>query len=275
MTDTLQLVKHHGFGNDFLVAFDLGLSETRLAELARAVCHRRRGVGADGLLVGDSDPDVHARMVLYNADGSRAEMSGNGIRCFAHALAVRAGWTAPASVHIRTDAGVRTVALGPTSGPATLDATVAMGTVTSIDPPAGWDALGADPLRPVAHLSVGNPHTVVAVEDLAAVDLAALGAQLPNVNLEIVTAGPDGHSVTMRVHERGAGITEACGTGACAVAVAARQWGLATPLDGKLVVHMDGGNASVGFDHDDGAPSVSLSGPTTYVATIEFPIPSR
>jgi diaminopimelate epimerase len=274
MTRHLQLVKHHGFGNDFLVAFHLDLPESRLVELARTVCERRRGVGADGLIVGDSDPEVQARMMLYNADGSRAEISGNGIRCFSHALAVRAGWTAPVSVRIRTDAGVRTVALERTSDPATLDATVAMGTVSTTNPPDGWHALRTDPNRPVAHLSVGNPHTVVAVEDLAAVDLAALGAQLPDVNLEIVTAGPDGHSVTMRVHERGAGITEACGTGACAAAVAARQWGLATPLAGKLVVHMDGGSASVGFDHDDGTPSVSLSGPTTYIATIEYAIPA-
>ncbi len=77
----------------------------------------------------------------------------------------------------------------------------------------------------------------------------------------------------MRVHERGVGITEACGTGACAAAVAASRWGLATPRDGKLVVHMDGGRASVVLNDDGaGVTTVSLSGPTTYVATIELPI---
>jgi diaminopimelate epimerase len=269
--NTLRLVKHHGFGNDFLVAFHLRGSDDEHAALARRVCDRRRGIGADGLLLGASDPDVSAVMTLYNADGSRAEMSGNGIRCLAHALANRAGWQLPASaVRIRTDAGIRSVALEPTDDPDTLFATVAMGEVTDTVAPPGWVALGVDAARPVAHLSVGNPHTVVAVDDLASVDLAALGAVVPDVNLEIVTAGPDPHSVTMRVHERGAGITEACGTGACAAAVAASRWGLATPLDGKLVVHMDGGSASVGFDDGDGAATVSLSGPTTYIATIDY-----
>ena len=101
--------------------------------------------------------------------------------------------------------------------------------------------------RPVAHLSVGNPHTVVAVDDLDAVDLAALGAAAARTSTSRSSPpAPTPTSITMRVHERGVGITEACGTGACAAAVAAVRWGLAAPADGKLVVHMDGGRASVG-----------------------------
>ena len=174
---------------------------------------------------------------------------------------------------IHTDAGTRRVELEPTDDPDTVIATASMGDVTDIDAPTGWTALGVDPARPAAHLSVGNPHTVVAVDDLHAVDLDALGVALPDVNLEIVTAGPDDASITMRVHERGVGITEACGTGACAAAVAASRWGLAAPHDGKLVVHMDGGRASVVFDDDGaGVTPLLLSGPTTYVATIELPI---
>ena len=85
----LVLTKHHGFGNDFLVVFHPHVDD--LGELARVVCDRRRGIGADGLLVGASAPSASAsaQMVLYNADGGRAEMSGNGIRCFAQALAMR------------------------------------------------------------------------------------------------------------------------------------------------------------------------------------------
>jgi diaminopimelate epimerase len=269
--NALQLVKHHGFGNDFLIAFHVDVPEADLPALARVVCDRRRGVGADGLLIGESDPGANARMVLLNADGSRAEISGNGIRCFAHALAVRRGDLSPLTIH--TDAGLRRVDLESTDEPNTVVATASMGDVTEIDAPPGWRALGVDPARPAAHLSVGNPHTVVAVEDLHAVDLDALGTALPDVNLEIVTAGPDDASITMRVHERGVGITEACGTGACAAAVAATRWGLATPRDGKLVVQMDGGRANVVLNADGaGVTTVSLSGPTTYVATIEFPI---
>jgi diaminopimelate epimerase len=148
-----------------------------------------------------------------------------------------------------------------------------MGTVTEISEPEGWSQLRTATDRPVAHLSLGNPHSVVAVADVCSVDLGGLGAQVPHVNLEIVQAGPEPDAVTMRVHERGAGITQACGTGACAAAVAATRWGLAQPRNGKLVVHMDGGSASVGIRPADGAgsPSVWLQGPTTYVATIDVP----
>ena len=86
---TLTLTKHHGLGNDFLVVFNPGVDD--LPALARQLCDRRRGIGADGLLVAESAEGFAARMTLYNADGSRAEMSGNGIRCFAQALAARRG----------------------------------------------------------------------------------------------------------------------------------------------------------------------------------------
>ena len=84
----------------------------------------------------------------------------------------------------------------------------------------------------MAHLSVGNPHTVVAVEDVAAVDLRTVGQRVPDVNLEIVEPGPEPSAITMRVHERGAGITEACGTGACAAAVGGRELGLGRARSG-------------------------------------------
>src|SRR5690606_566318 len=126
-----------------------------------------------------------------------------------------------------------------------------------------------NPDRPVAHLSLGNPHSVVGVDDVHDVDLAALGQQVPHVNLEIVEAGPESHAITMRVHERGAGITEACGTGACAAAYAARSWGLVASGPGSVVVHMDGGSATVTFAEDSPQRAV-LSGPATHVGTIEI-----
>ena len=213
-------------------------------------------------------------MVLFNADGGRAEISGNGIRCFAHALARRRGDEGSVTMTVATDAGMRRIELEPTDDPATMLVTASLGEVTNIEAPAEWGDLGVDPGRPVVHLNVGNPHAVVAVDDLEAVDLVALGAAVPNVNLEIISAGPDAGSITMRVHERGVGVTEACGTGACAAAVAASRWGLVSPQDGKLVVHMDGGRASVGLEDDGaGTTTVSLSGPTTYIATIEYPFP--
>lgn len=264
---TLNITKHHGLGNDFLVAFHPGVAD--LSALAQRLCDRRRGIGADGLLIAESEQGYAARMVLYNADGSRAEMSGNGIRCFGQALATRRGNLDPQL--ILTDAGDRLVMLATTDDPDTILATVDMGSVDPIPEPNGWAALGCHPDRPVAHLSLGNPHSVVGVDDVDVVDLADLGSKLPHINLEIVEPGDHRDEVRMRVHERGAGITEACGTGACAVARAAADWGLATPSDQKLVVHMDGGSATVELD----APSpgrVTLTGPATFVATIEIGI---
>jgi len=266
---TLTLTKHHGLGNDFLVVFHPG--DVDLPELARQVCDRRRGIGADGLLVGESHPKLAAKMTLYNADGSRAEMSGNGIRCFAQALAARRG-SGTAPLRLMTDAGARSIELAETDDPTTISASVDMGPVESLGAPAGWAALGAHPDRPVAHLGVGNPHTVVGVDDVAGVDLAALGRQLPDVNLEIIHPGPEPNAVTMRVHERGVGITEACGTGACAAAWAATHWGLVAAGTSELVVHMDGGRATVALDQPEPG-RVTLTGPATYVATIEIPCP--
>lgn len=264
----LTLTKHHALGNDFLVVFHPGVDD--LPALARRVCDRRRGIGADGLLVGESADDLAARMTLFNADGTRAEMSGNGIRCFAQALAARRGDLT--AQHILTDAGVRLVELAETEDPHTLLATVDMGQPEEIAAPAAWDEIGVHPDRPVAHVSVGNPHSVVGVDEVGVVDLLALGRRIPDVNLEIVEPGPGRNAITMRVHERGAGITEACGTGAVAAAWAADRWGLVVPTDGEIVVHMDGGSAIVALDrHARGR--AALTGPATHIATIETYLP--
>jgi diaminopimelate epimerase len=265
---TLTLTKHHALGNDFLVVFDPAVDD--LPALARRLCERRRGIGADGLLVGASAEGYTARMTLYNADGSRAEMSGNGIRCFAQALAVRSGDLSDQL--ILTDAGDRVLSIEGTGDPATVAARVDMGDVAAIAEPEGWSALGCHPDRPVAHLSLGNPHSVVGVDEVAVVDLEHLGGQVPHVNLEIIEPGPEPNAVTMRVHERGAGVTEACGTGACAAAYAARSWGLVPSGSGDVLVHMDGGTALVSFAPEAPHRAV-LTGPATHVATIEVEVP--
>jgi diaminopimelate epimerase len=261
------LTKHHGLGNDFLVLFDDGpVSAVDLAGLAVALCDRRTGVGADGLLVATDADGYAAKMTLFNADGSVAEMSGNGIRCFAQAVAMRRGDLGPQL--ILTDAGDRVVTLAGTAEPTVIMAQVEMGEVTGLTEPAGWSSLGCHPDRPVAHLSMGNPHSVVGVDEVAVVDLADLGAKVPQINLEIIQPGPEPNAVTMRVHERGAGITAACGTGACAAAFAARSWGLVPPIEPEVIVHMDGGTAMVALTADDPARAI-LTGPATFVASIE------
>lgn len=260
---TLTLTKHHGLGNDFLVAFDPPSDD--LPALARWLCDRRRGVGADGLLVGTTADGYDARMVLYNADGSRAEMSGNGIRCFAQAVAARIG--SPSELRILTDAGERSLSILATGQADTVQVVVDMGEVAPLPEPADWEKLHCDPLRPVQHLSLGNPHSVVGVDDVHSMDLALLGQVVPHVNLEVIEPGPESDAITMRVHERGAGITEACGTGACASAWAAHQWGFVAPDVTEITVHMDGGSARVRMN----TPSpgrVTLVGPAQYIASI-------
>ena len=265
----ITLTKHHGLGNDFLVCDTAQFgAEAPWAALAEQWCDRRRGVGADGLLLLTVIDDLELSMVLYNADGSRAEMSGNGIRCLAQAAYVAQQHTAPVIYSVHTDAGLRTVAVEPVDA-RTVQASVSMGAVSDLDEPSGWSSVGADPMRPVLHLSTGNPHTVVGVDDVRAVDLLALGLQVPHINLEIIEAGPERSAITMRVHERGAGITEACGTGACVSAWAAVRWGLAHPADGEILVHMDGGDATVRLDQPEPG-HVTLVGPAVLIAHLQI-----
>jgi diaminopimelate epimerase len=274
---SVTLTKHHGLGNDFLVligANGVAPSAGTWSSFAEQVCHRRHGIGADGLLLATSlDEDERAAtgadlvMRLYNSDGSTAEMSGNGIRCLVQGWA-RERCLERGQVVVATDAGPRRVEYAPGAEPGTLVASVDMGPVSPAEAPSGWPDVAAHERRPVAHLDLGNRHTVVAVEDVAAVDLRSIGQRVPDVNLEIVEPGPESSAVTMRVHERGAGITEACGTGACAAAWAAASWGLVEPEAGEITVHMDGGDARVRLD--DPAPGrVTLIGPATFVGTVE------
>ena len=276
----MRVSKFDAWGNDFLVLdlaeVDAARSPAALvtdtpdwAAVARAWCDRSSGVGADGLLLLQRIDDVNARMKLYNSDGSSAEMSGNGARCFAHALFRADDARGERVYRLHTDAGERQVTVGAQTDD-TVMASVDMGEVTRIGEPEGWGRVGSHPDRPVMHVSVGNPHTVVGVEDVNAVNLAQLGQMIPQVNLEIIEPGPKLNSITMRVHERGAGITQACGTGACASAWAAVWWGLVPQQTERceVVVHMPGGDAVVTLN----APTrgrVMLTGPAKFVGTFE------
>jgi diaminopimelate epimerase len=239
---SLTLIKLHGLGNDFLVLIDLDGRHPVDGATARALCHRSRGVGADGLIRSVVQADGTATMELYNSDGSRAEMSGNGISCLAYAL-VDSGAVPGPDVHVITDAGPRTVHLDGDR------ATVAMGEAL-VKP--GDDGLLVD---------VGNPHLVL--RDTGQ-DLLALGAAHPDVNVELVAAIDGG--VAMRVHERGAGITAACGTGAVAAAAAANLWGMAGE---RMVVRQPGGDAEV----DLSGAEATLTVPVVLIARVEVPCP--
>jgi diaminopimelate epimerase len=244
------LTKHHGLGNDFLVVLDPAGDAAVDAAVARRLCDRRTGVGADGLLLARPAADgtgAVARMTLWNADGSPAEMSGNGIRCLAQAL-VDGGWTGEGEVRIDTDAGPRTVDVGPETSPGRRQIRVDMGA------PAG--TLDGDRR---ASVSMGNPHTVLLVDSLD---------ELPHEdgsrNVEFVVAGPEADAITMRVVERGVGETLACGTGAAAAAWAAHRWGL---VGTSVTVHQRGGDAVVELKDE----TALLTGPAVRIAAVEVP----
>jgi diaminopimelate epimerase len=256
----VRFVKGHGTENDF-VLLPPGEVDELSPDVVRALCDRRRGVGADGVLrvveAGGSDTDVHWFMDYRNADGSVAEMCGNGIRVFGRFL-VTAGLEQPGRLLIDTRDGVKPVDV-PVSG----DVTVDMGSATPLD-----DAkvqLGSDWYDAVGW-SMGNPHLVVLdIPDLAATDLGTTPVVEPataypdGVNVEIVERAGPCH-IRMRVHERGVGETRSCGTGACAAAVAAMS---AAGHREIYIVDVPGGRLMVDW-RDDG--TVALTGPAVLSA---------
>jgi diaminopimelate epimerase len=193
-----------------------------------------------------SEREARPTMELYNADGSRAEMSGNGIRCLAMAM-VDAGLSGPEMI-VQTDAGRRRVTVDD-DGWASVD--MGMAKVDAKD-------VG------LAFVDMGNPHTVVEVEDLSRLAIAKRAAEWTGRNVEFVVIGPGTEELSMRVWERGVGETLACGTGAAAAAAAAFVWGRVGP---HVTVHQPGGAATVHLESD----TIVLSGPADHIATVEVP----
>ena len=254
-------VKMHGLGNDFVV-FDARTAPLALSPAAaRAIADRRTGVGCDQIVVLEASETADAFMRIRNADGGEVDACGNGARCAAALLMAESGRD---RALLDTAAGPRT-ACAEASGAVSVD----MGA-----PGLDWrdiplaeardtlhTGLGAGPLTDAAAVSMGNPHAVFFVDDAEAVDLETLGPRLESdplfperANVEAASlVGPD--VLRMRVWERGVGITRACGTGACAVAVAAHRRGL---CGRRVTVRLDGGTLSVAWEADG---RVRMSGP--------------
>lgn len=268
----LRLTKFHGLGNDFLVAHwedhrDGGAPLSPDPGLARAVCARHTGVGADGLIYalepGGDEADVH--MVLLNADGSEAEISGNGIRCLAQAVLRRKG-RGEGEVLVETLGGLRHLRTVHGDVDGELWTQVDMG-APGPGPTLSVKAVAVPALDRVT-VDVGNPHLVLLVEDPDSIDLAVSGPALErsfpagiNVHAVAVRSASD---LDMRIWERGAGATRACGSGAVAAAYAAHCWGRTGT---HVTVHMPGGTAVVDLD---GATAL-LTGPSTFVAEVVIP----
>ena len=247
----LTLTKHHGLGNDFLVLLDPDGRTPLTAALARALCDRHTGVGADGLIRATPGPSpAELTFELRNADGSPAEMSGNGMRCMAQAV-VDAGMAAGPRLRVATVAGVRQVDVEPETAPGLRDVRVDMGTAKVEDHPSG------------TLVDMGNPHLVI-LDDDCSCDLEALGREHADRNVELISVrGRD--EIDLRVWERGVGPTLACGTGSCASVAAARMWGM---VDSRVTVHNPGGDVVVEAEGD----SLFLSGPTQFIARVEVEV---
>ena len=253
----VSFVKMHGLGNDFVVLDARADALPPMTPaMARALADRHTGIGCDQLILLEPSDAADFAMRIFNSDGGEVESCGNASR----AVALLHGEAA----QVETPGG--TIGLQPADGGATVD----MGrprfewdaipldhAADTAELPVGWDQLE----RPFA-VNVGNPHAVFFVDDIDEIDLAALGPEIEhdplfpervNVNVASVHDG----SIRLRVWERGAGLTRACGTGACATAVAAIRRKLAVS---PVQVDLPGGRLEIAWD---GVGPVLMTGPAT------------
>jgi len=256
----LEFVKMQGCGNDYIYIVANKLRPANPDKLSIKLADRRFGIGGDGLIMLTESTTVDVKMEMYNADGSRGEMCGNGIRCLAR-LAYESGIARKSPIEVETDSGVKSVALTFSSGK--IDgATVDMGEpiLEGREIPVDADGKIIDHQLEVGGrsakitaVSMGNPHCVAFVNDdtiwkLDVYEFARLGRQFEHhkffpkrVNTEFILPISRSH-LKMRVWERGSGETLACGTGACAALVAGVLTGRA---DRKAVVELPGGNLEI------------------------------
>ena len=271
----------HGTANDFVVLADLHDELELTPELVRALCDRRRGLGADGVLrLGRPTGDAHVFMDYRNADGSIVEMCGNGVRVVAkhvvdHGLVTPDGDTVvvgtragdkPVTVHRGPDGAVATVTVD--MGPPILDpAEVPFHAEQpgAISEPFAVDGRTLE----LSAVSMGNPHAITVVDDVTSAPVRTLGPVVEvddrfpkRTNVEFAEVVTD-REVRLRVWERGVGETAACGTGACATVVALQRRGL---VGTDVEVHVPGGVLAVRYDPDT-HPSVFMTGPAVEVAS--------
>lgn len=272
----MQFTKYHGLGNDFVLVDNRHSTEPLLSpDQAVGWCDRHFGIGADGVIFALPGQDGHDyTMRIFNSDGSEPEMCGNGIRCLAKFLADLEGRTqAPHTYTIHTLAGTIAPTLQP-DGQITVD----MGepqllagriptTLASPEDKVIQQVLAvANQSWEVTCVSMGNPHCITFVNDVAAIPLETLGPQFEHhnafpqrINTEFIeVVRPD--YLKMRVWERGAGITLACGTGACASLVAAVLTGKA---ERAATVELPGGPLHIHWQAEDN--HVYMTGPATQV----------
>ena len=276
----MKFTKMHGLGNDYVFVDCFAETVDDPSRVAQLVSDRHCGVGGDGLILICPSRSADVRMEMYNADGSRAGMCGNGIRCVAK-YAYEHGLARRNPMRIETDAGIRELRLSVEDGRVNR-VRVNMGR-PSLDPRDLPSTIEADSIiaRPmdiggrryeVTCVSLGNPHAVVFVEDLEAVDLAVVGPQFEHapefpqrINAHFVRVDSP-QQVSVRSWERGSGATRACGTGASAVCVAGAVTGRTRRA---ITARLPGGNLELEWADDD---HLYLTGPAEEVFSGELRI---
>jgi diaminopimelate epimerase len=290
MSTAIPFTKMHGCGNDYVYIDALrdgvpANSEfSQFAAWAPQISDRHQGIGSDGVIILAASQRADVRMIMYNADGSESEMCGNGIRCLAK-LAHDHGHVRKNPLTVETLAGILTVTLEK-NGNACYGATVSMGPARLT--PASVPVVSSES-GPLIRLSVtvagkaisliavgmGNPHAVCFVDDPETYPVHDIGPQIERhalfpkrTNVEFVARLPDeqrdGKTIPVlrqRTWERGSGETQACGTGACATAVAAMLTGLITQRE--VIVRLNGGDLFIRWPHQDS--DVIMSGPAVSV----------
>ena len=256
----MRFTKMHGLGNDYLYVY--GAVPADIEPLCKRLSDRHFGAGSDGMIfISDSDA-ADFRMRIFNADGSEAQMCGNGIRCVGKYVYEK-GYTDKTNLTVETLAGIRNLTLH-LNGDVVASVTVDMGVAKVGTPATAQTAYGAIRYIPV---SVGNPHAVAFIEDAESVPLSAIGPAMEHhesfpggVNVEFVQLIRP-QTLRMRVWERGSGITMACGTGACASAAAAASSGVCAAGE-PISVLLDGGTLTVCVRPDG---SIQMTGPAEFV----------
>jgi len=273
MNQTIQFIKMHGVGNDYIFVDTSRYPIENPEALSIAWSRYHMGIGSDGLvLIGRSTtPDADFTMRIFNADGSEGLMCGNASRCIGKYVYER-GMTDRRDIRLRTASGIKMLHL-TVSDSGTVES-VSVDMLAPILEDKRLFQPDGEPLPQGVFVSMGNPHYVIFVDDIDAVDVAREGAALEHhprfpqrSNIEFAQVRDD--AIRMRVWERGSGITMACGTGACATAVAAAITGRCTR---HTRVIMDGGTLDIDWREDDG--HVYLSGPAVIVFEGTAKLPS-
>ena len=266
----MKFTKMQGLGNDYVYVNCFKETIENPPEMAKKVSNRNFGIGSDGLIMINPSDVADFEMEMYNADGSRSEMCGNGIRCVGKYV-YDYGLTEKEHISVETLAGIKYLDLTVEDGKVKL-VKVDMGNPelvpANIPIVADGDRVIDEPINVngteyrMTGVSMGNPHAVVYVEDVKGLDIEKIGPAFENherfpnrVNTEFVKV-LDQNTVEMRVWERGSGETMACGTGACAVAVACILNGL---TEDKVTVKLLGGDLQIEWDKD--ADKVYMTGP--------------